>query len=368
MNEESLFAAALEKSSADERQAFLDGACGGDDDLRKRVERLPIYTEVGVLVGTLEYMSPEQAGRNNLDIDTRSDVYALGVVLYELLTGTTPLQRKRTKDAALWDLLRMIREEEPPRPSARLTTTEELPSIAANRGMEPKKLNGMVRGELDWKKDLLDQADIGNQAAGSERNRNITVRELLDRAAQGLETRFAGQERTEAAIRLTVGRAYRAVGAYAPAQKHMERAVAIRQAKLGPVHPEILEGMQNLAGLYSDRGDYGEARRLYEQVLKARRADGGDNNANMFQNMNDLGLLFLLRGMFDKAELLLQAALDARRAKLGPDHLETLESTLNLARLYSSRNQFHQAEPLHRRALEGLRIKLGPDHPRVSLR
>ena len=79
-----------------------------------RLTEQTIYTEVGVLVGTLEYMSPEQAELNNLDIDTRSDVYALGVVLYELLTGTTPLQRKRMKDAGLWDLLRMIREEEPP--------------------------------------------------------------------------------------------------------------------------------------------------------------------------------------------------------------------------------------------------------------
>jgi eukaryotic-like serine/threonine-protein kinase len=437
-----------------------------------RLTEQTIYTEVGVLVGTLEYMSPEQAERNNLDIDTRSDVYALGVVLYELLTGTTPLQRKRTKDAGLWDLLRMIREEEPPRPSARLTTTEEMPSIAANRGLEPKKLNGLLRGELDWivmkclekdrarryetasglamdlkryladlpveasppsagyrfkkflrrhkrpvlvasiifvllvagivgttlglklasdrlaqveaekqradeersiakavddflQKDLLDQADIGNQAAGNERNRNITVRELLDRAAQGLETRFAGQERTEAAIRLTVGRAYQAVGAYPTAQKHMERAVAIRQAKLGPGHPETLEGMENLAGLYSVRGEYGEAQRLYEQVLKTRRADNGDNNANTLQSMNDLGLLFLLRGMFEKAEPLLQAALDGRRAKLGPDHLETLESTRNLARLYSSRNQFHKAEPLHKQALDGLRAKLGADHPRT---
>jgi hypothetical protein len=558
MNEESLFAAALEKSSADERQAFLEGACAGDDDLRLRVERLlaadrhtrgilehdseaaaptaletrlaadrvfagrfklrqklgeggmgevwvadqtrpvrrrvalkivwpgadsarllarfdqerqalalmdhpniakvfdagidsggeeeradaadidfgiakatgprltdqTIYTEVGVLIGTLEYMSPEQAERNNLDIDTRSDVYALGVVLYELLTGTTPLQRNRKKDAGLWDLLQMIREEEPARPSARLTTTEELPSIAANRGLEPKKLNGLLRGELDWivmkclerdrarryemasglamdlkryladlpveasppsaayrlkkflrrhkgpvlaasviivllvggivgttvglklaadrlaqvkaekqradeersiaqaiddflQKDLLGQADIGNQAAGNARDRNITVRELLDRAAQGLETRFRGQERTEAAIRLTVGRAYRAVGVYPAALKHMDRAVAIRQAKMGPSHPDTLEAMQNLAGLHSDRGEYDEAQRFYEQVLEARRADRGGDDVDTLQSMNDLGWLFLVRGLFDKAEPLFKNALAAQRAKPG---------------------------------------------------
>jgi serine/threonine protein kinase/WD40 repeat protein len=109
-----------------------------------------LYTEFGAIIGTFEYMSPEQAELDQLDIDTRSDIYSLGVLLYELLTGTTPLERKRIKEVAILELLRRIREEEAPRPSTRLSSTEGLPSIAANRGTEPKKLSGLLRGELDW--------------------------------------------------------------------------------------------------------------------------------------------------------------------------------------------------------------------------
>jgi tetratricopeptide (TPR) repeat protein len=116
----------------------------------QRLTDATLFTGFGAVVGTPEYMSPEQAELNNADIDTRSDIYSLGVLLYELLTGTTPLTRQRVKEAALLEVLRVIREEEPPRPSTRLSSTDELPSIAAVRGVEPAKLSRLVRGELDW--------------------------------------------------------------------------------------------------------------------------------------------------------------------------------------------------------------------------
>jgi serine/threonine protein kinase len=111
---------------------------------------LSLMTGFGAVVGTPEYRSPEQASLNNLDIDTRSDVYSLGVLLYELLTGTTPVDKNSLGKAALLEILRIVREVEAPRPSAKLSTIDTLPSVAANRGTEPARLSRLMKGELDW--------------------------------------------------------------------------------------------------------------------------------------------------------------------------------------------------------------------------
>jgi serine/threonine protein kinase len=117
----------------------------------QRLTERTLFTQYGTMVGTLEYVSPEQAEMSALGVDTRSDIYSLGVLLYELLTGNTPLSHKRVKDAAYAEILRLIKEEEPPKPSTRLSDSgEALASISAQRHMEPAKLTKLMRGELDW--------------------------------------------------------------------------------------------------------------------------------------------------------------------------------------------------------------------------
>jgi serine/threonine protein kinase/WD40 repeat protein len=109
-----------------------------------------LVTNFGAIIGTPEYMSPEQAEFNQPDIDTRSDIYALGVLFYELLAGSPPFTRHELTRTGVLEMLRVIREEEPSKPSTKLSTTVGLPTLAANRGTEPARLTRLLRGELDW--------------------------------------------------------------------------------------------------------------------------------------------------------------------------------------------------------------------------
>jgi serine/threonine protein kinase/tetratricopeptide (TPR) repeat protein/WD40 repeat protein len=118
--------------------------------IEQRLTERTLFTQYGMLVGTFEYMSPEQAEMNAFGVDTRSDIYSLGVLLYELLTGTTPLEGRRIRQEAFVEVVRLIKEEEPPRPSIRLSSTGSLPKVAAACRTEPARLAQLLRGELDW--------------------------------------------------------------------------------------------------------------------------------------------------------------------------------------------------------------------------
>jgi WD40 repeat protein/serine/threonine protein kinase len=154
--------------------------------IEQKLTEQTLFTRVGQIVGTLEYMSPEQATLNALDVDTRADIYALGVLLYELLTGTTPLNKSRLEGMAFLEMLRLIREEEPPRPSARLSQSgDALTAYAVDRRTETLKLPALVQGELDW---------IAMRALEKDRARRYDTANALAADVQ----RYLNDERVEA--------------------------------------------------------------------------------------------------------------------------------------------------------------------------
>jgi eukaryotic-like serine/threonine-protein kinase len=423
-----------------------------------RLTERPAHTEVGAVVGTLEYMSPEQAELGSLDIDTRSDVYALGVLLYVLLAGSTPLDVKRLRSAPLMEGLRLIREEDPPAPSARLSQSgESLPELAARRHTDPARLTREVRGELDWivmralekdrtrrydsasalvrdverymlhepveasppsaryrlgkflrrhrgaalaaaaglvllvagaavstwqavratraeraaaavseflQNDLLGQADLANQTGeGEGRDPDVTVRTLLDRAARTIEGKFANQPLTEAAIRLTVGKAYRALGRYAEAQLQLERSVGLYAATLGPDHPETLRSKSSLAYLYGAQGKYEQAEPLSQEVVRGQTAKLGADHPDTLTSKNNLAQQYRALKKYDQAEPLYLEVVRADTAKLGADHPETLRAKNNLAALYRDQGRYDKAEPLYEDVVRAQTLRLGADHP-----
>jgi serine/threonine protein kinase len=222
-----------------------------------------LVTGFGAIVGTLEYMSPEQAEVNQLDIDTRSDIYSLGVLLYELLTGSPPFTKKDLEKAGLLETLRVIREQEPTKPSKKLSTANGLPTLAANRGTEPAKLTRLVRGELDW---------IVLKALEKDRNRRYETasafaadveRYLADEPVLACPPsawyrfgKFARRNRAQLALAVALGLLLAVGGAfgwYSDRQATQRRAEADRRA--ARTEREVTAALAELAALLDRGGD-----------------------------------------------------------------------------------------------------------------
>jgi len=374
----------------------------------QRLTERSLFTQHGAIMGTLEYMSPEQAEMSAMDVDTRTDVYALGVMLYELLTGSTPLERSRLRESGYTETLRRIREEEPPRPSTRLSESRErLPSVAAQRRTEPARLTKLLRGELDW---------IVMKAIEKDRTRRYGTASGLARDIE----RFLEGDPVEAgppsaSYRLRkYARKHRGALVTAGAFAILLATAAVVSAYLA-VRATSAEGLANRRLADVERANATTSRALAETIDAKKATDAALKQSEQARTqaeavskylvesfrkpdpsqdgrtlkvvdllggaeakldaefalspkikgelLNALGQTYLGLGLPAKALEVLTKARAVRAATLGPDHPDTLNSRNHLAEAFLLAGRTSEGIALLEETLKIMTAELAPDHP-----
>jgi serine/threonine protein kinase/tetratricopeptide (TPR) repeat protein len=421
-----------------------------------RLTEATVYTKLHQFIGTPAYMSPEQAEMSGLDVDTRSDIYSLGVLLYELLTGRTPFDAQELVSLGIDAMRRRIRDQEPLRPSTRLATLqgEELTTTAQHRSVETTRLVKLLRGDLDWivmkclEKDrtrryetasglTLDlqrhlrmepilarppgkfyrlqktirrnklafaaaaailaavvaggvlsswqavrasrarrQAEIINRfltedllyqatPEANSRDKKVTMEEAVGRAAQLMEqdSEIAGQPEVEAALRLAIGTTYEKLGIYDIAERHLRRAVTLRQALFGRQHPQTLIAQKELVTILLN-GQFrfdAETEQLSLDTWKALQRIAGKQSRdpaqlNLYRHTLDAAALYCWalgnRGQLEKAVALKRENSAAFERAFGPDARDSINELHNLAHLLSLNREDAEAEKYFREVVK----------------
>ncbi|MBS0263785.1 MAG: tetratricopeptide repeat protein [Planctomycetes bacterium] len=336
-----------------------------------------VFTEFGAIIGTLEYMSPEQAQLNQLDVDTRSDVYSLGVLLYELLTGTTPMDRKVVGQVALMEVLRHIREVDTPRPSQRLSTVAGLATIAAARGLDPGKLGGLIRGDLDWivmkalEKDRVRRYESpGAMARDLQRHLRGDEVEACPPSTLYRFRKFARRHRValsaSAAIVTTLliataVSAWQAVRATRAERAAVESAEVERQTITFLVDDLLGSASlstQVIAGITPDPDI--KVRTLVDRA--AARIDGRFADQPLVESSvrHSIGRVYHSLGLFEEARRCFERCSEIRRHILGEDHPATLRAAADLGQCETDLGLHDAAEKRLRHTLD-LATRLSDD-------
>jgi serine/threonine protein kinase/tetratricopeptide (TPR) repeat protein len=384
-----------------------------------------LHTAHEAVLGTPLYMSPEQAQLNNLDVDTRSDIYSLGVLLYELLTGTTPLEKQRFQEAAWDEIRRVIREEEPPRPSARLSSTATLPSLAACRQTEPALLTRLVRGELDWivmkalEKDRTRRYETANGLArdiqrylademveARPASTGYRLRKFARKNRAALTTAAAIALLLVAGVAISAWQAVRAARAEAEARQAERQALEARQAEADRAEGErqakqdaldrkhdaeqaadaerrakesaqkrlaqIEKGSEILGSIFKDLDPREEERqgKPLRTLLGERLQDAGKqleaeavgDPVTVARLQNTMAASLSALGYPKPAVDLLTKARATFMSHLGPNDLEALSSANNLAHAYEATGRADLAAPLLEQTVAACKTTPGLNH------
>jgi len=377
-----------------------------------RLTERTLFTEQGQLIGTPEYMSPEQAEMSGLDVDTRTDIYSLGVILYELLVGVLPFDPKTLREAGFGEILRIIRETDPPKVSTRLSGLGDTnTSIAKQRRTDVAALHKQLKGDLDWitmkamEKDRTRRYPTASDLA-VDLTRHLNEEPIAARPPSNIYTisKFIRRHKigvTAAALVImailiggiaTIIGFVRATRAERLAKQEAETTKQVSdflvdlfnvsdpsEARGNTITArEILDkgaerinqelknqpGIQStlldtIGRVYFSLGLFDRALPLLESALEIRRETLGDEHLNVAESLNDLGIVLVAKGEYGRAEPLFQEALSLRRKSLGDIHVDVAVSLNCLGEVHYWRGDYSSAEPLFREALDIRRQCLG---------
>jgi serine/threonine protein kinase/Tfp pilus assembly protein PilF len=336
-----------------------------------------IYTELGVLIGTPEYMSPEQAEMTGQNVDTRTDVYSLGAILYELLVGALPFDPKELRRAGFDEIRRKIREEEPPKPSTKLSTMGDASTTQAeNRRTERPALIRQIRGDLDWitmkalEKDRTRRYGSPSDLA-ADIDRYLHNQPIIARPPSTMykTKKFVRRHRVGVGVAATLAvllAAFSVTTAIQARRIASERDRANQEANAAGQVSDFLVSLFKVSDPSEALGNSITAREILDKGSTRMKDELKEQPQIRARLMDTMGVVYKNLGLYKQSAPLLEQALETRRLTLGRDDPAVSESLISLAQLYYELGKYQEAERLFRESLDIRRKLTGDDDLKVS--